>query len=330
MTSQADDIGQFISETLVEKERRSMRVARWCLIGIVALMLFVAGVLVAGACSLPGDGAGNGVPRSYSANGPVVVDNNTTLTWKQRSGVAVGDAMLLNDALTLIGHFNDVALGGITGWRLPSVMEAVTLLDFLIRWPAVDVPPFAGIVNQGTQGGPLAIDAFWTTASNLVVDEWGGGVGMPPSLQSFLRPVAGDAGGCLPPDHKAGVPYVVTADTVTDPITGLMWQRFNGDEQNIVTFNTEQTYVDAVNAAGLGGYHDWRVPNVIELYTIVDLDFTQPAIDQTIFGPTLGQLYWSKTQHTGSFTCGYGASFGIGMLFHDDRNRLHPVRLVRG
>lgn len=296
---------------------------------ILIILLCWAGAAM--ACSLPGDGAGNGPPLSFSVNGPVVIDNNTGLVWKQRSGAMTADALLLNDALTFVGHFNDIALGNVTGWRLPSINEAISILDFSRRWSAVDVPPFAPIVNKGTQGGPTGVDTFWTTAGeNLIVDEWGGGVDMPPAPRNFLRPVAGDTSDCLAPDHKADVAYIITTDTVTDSITGLMWQRFTGAEQNIVTYNTEAAYVDQVNAAGLGGYHDWRVPNVKELYTLVDLDSIQPTINQEIFGPTSGELYLSSTQHTGSFTCAYGVSFGIGQLFHVDRNSAHPIRLVRG
>lgn len=47
--------------------------------------------------------------------------------------------------------------------------------------------------------------------------------------------------------------------TVTDHITGLMWQRSDGGE---MTFEQALTYCDSLT---LGGYTDWRIPTGREL-----------------------------------------------------------------
>jgi hypothetical protein len=54
--------------------------------------------------------------------------------------------------------------------------------------------------------------------------------------------------------------------TVTDNITGLMWQQEPGDKMD---------YYDAVDAAddfSLAGYDDWRVPTTKELYSLIDFN----------------------------------------------------------
>lgn len=53
--------------------------------------------------------------------------------------------------------------------------------------------------------------------------------------------------------------------TITDNITGLMWSK--------KVDNEKLSLVDAVNKAktlNLGGYTDWRVPNIKELYSLID------------------------------------------------------------
>lgn len=53
--------------------------------------------------------------------------------------------------------------------------------------------------------------------------------------------------------------------TVTDLNTGLMWQQF--------LFEDKYSYEDALAAAdsfSLGGYTDWRLPSIKEIYSLID------------------------------------------------------------
>ncbi len=89
-----------------------------------------------------------------------------------------------------------------------------------------------------------------------------------------------------PPD--APVAYTVGTATVTDGVTGLMWQReeagsFGWDEAR--TFCTRLT---------LEGHSDWRLPTRIELVSIVDTSRFAPAINLTAFPPTT-QRFWTST-----------------------------------
>lgn len=54
--------------------------------------------------------------------------------------------------------------------------------------------------------------------------------------------------------------------------------------------NTD-AYITAVNAAGLCGHHDWRLPTVGELWTLRDFQRTQ-VVRAVI--PSLSGLYWSS------------------------------------
>ncbi len=69
--------------------------------------------------------------------------------------------------------------------------------------------------------------------------------------------------------------------TVTDNVTGLMWQKSpdtNGD--GIIEPSDKMTYDEAVAAASgitLAGYTDWRLPTIKELYSLIDFRGKDPS-----------------------------------------------------
>jgi len=80
--------------------------------------------------------------------------------------------------------------------------------------------------------------------------------------------------------------YAVSADalTVTDDVTGLTWQRSpdtNGDgsitKSDKLTWTQAQAWPATLNAAHYGGYGDWRLPTIKELYSLIDFRGTDPS-----------------------------------------------------
>ena len=96
------------------------------------------------------------------------------------------------------------------------------------------------------------------------------------------RPVAADA----PP---ASV-YVMTEKTVTDTVTGLVWQRIGGVAG--ARWNDANNYCGALTLEGQGG---WRLPTLIELESLVDYSRSKPAIEPTAFPRTLAMDHWTST-----------------------------------
>lgn len=77
--------------------------------------------------------------------------------------------------------------------------------------------------------------------------------------------------------------------TITDNVTGLMWEKSpSGGEK--LTWEDAMNGLDAFNEEKLGGYDDWRIPTLKELYSIVqfsgifnELTPIKPFIDTDYF-----------------------------------------------
>jgi len=135
--------------------------------------------------------------------------------------------------------------------------------------------------------------------------------------------------------------------TVTDLVTGLMWQKSpdrNGD--GAINYADKLFFDEALDSAAsfnLAGYNDWRLPTIKELYSLimfygVDLnpqatEGTIPFIDTGYFDFAYGDLgageriidaqYASSTIYVGSTMSGNRTMFGVN--FADGRIKGYPA-----
>jgi hypothetical protein len=115
--------------------------------------------------------------------------------------------------------------------------------------------------------------------------------------------------------------------TVTDRVTGLMWQTDPGEKR------TYPQAVQGVSTCQVGGHKDWRLPNAKELQSIVDYS-RSPATTQSAAVDPLFQTsrvkegeendyayYWSSTTHKrgGGGSAAVYLSFGKGYGWMTDR-----------
>jgi hypothetical protein len=112
---------------------------------------------------------------------------------------------------------------------------------------------------------------------------------------------------------------------VTDLTTGLMWQ--DNSDAKTVTKNW-QGAIDYCESLTLGGYSDWRLPNINELRSIVDYGRSYPAIDP-VFKNVSSSLYWTSTISKGDTSISWGLNFygGYDDFSYQDYNFL--FRCVR-
>ncbi|VAX11866.1 protein of unknown function DUF1566, partial [hydrothermal vent metagenome] len=98
------------------------------------------------------------------------------------------------------------------------------------------------------------------------------------------------------------------------------------------TCDTEK-FVTAVNAGGLCGSTDWRLPSLPELQSIVNRNSNQPTIDTAYF-PNTTFVYWSSSPIAKDSSYAWDVSFVYGnniyMHINSRRDNDKYVRLVRG
>lgn len=129
---------------------------------------------------------------------------------------------------------------------------------------------------------------------------------------------------CDPPASAVG-PYHPEEETVMDRGTTLQWQR--GDDGVARSWPEAIGYCDRLV---LAGHHDWRLPHIRELKSIVDLGRYAPAADQAF--TCQSSPYWSATTvavHQPA-KMAWTVFFGSGDDGWDEKDRAHLVRCVRG
>lgn len=140
--------------------------------------------------------------------------------------------------------------------------------------------------------------------------------------------------------------YTVNADnTITDRQTGLVWDRCTLGRSGTscsAGASTEYSWLgalEAVQAANTGnhlGYNDWRLPNVKELYTLVEVGCYWPAINTDVFPLTawIAFGYWTSTVEPAGYADdrAWVIDFDEGKLdvFYKNEQADLYVRLVRG
>jgi hypothetical protein len=124
--------------------------------------------------------------------------------------------------------------------------------------------------------------------------------------------------------------------TVTDNITGLVWQKCSMGQNNDSICSgtaTTATWVHAISyceALSLGGHTDWRLPNVSALESLVDFSRFNPSINTSFFPGTVGNWYWSSSSYVGNTSTAWFVNFSNGYVDYNVKTNGVFVRCVRG
>jgi len=172
------------------------------------------------------------------------------------------------------------------------------------------------------------------------------------NLKEITTPAVGSAFYGQNATYPGNTPkYVNNGDgTITDMVTGLMWQQSPDNNcDGIINYDDKVSYDAAVaGAAGyrLGGYTDWRLPTIKELYSLIEFIGLDPNvqatsssglipfIDTTYFKFGYGDVAAGDRIIDGNFvsatkvvskTCGESVDAVFGVNFADGRIKGYPT-----
>jgi len=293
---------------------------------------------------------------SYHENGDgTITDLVTGLMW-QKSPDTNGDGIInYADKLSYneaVAAPDTLQFAGYTDWRLPTVKELYSLIEF----SGLDPSGYTGTSTEGLvpfidtgyfdfaygdeSAGERIIDAQFATSTVYRSTTMEGNATMFGVNFADGR-IKGYPKDVLPGHSEAKRFYVLYLrgnqdygindfqdngdGTITDKATGLMWMQDDSGEG--MTWQEALTYAEETTFAG---YSDWRLPNSKELQSIVDYsrcpDATNSAAIDPLFhctsitneaGQTDYPYYWSSTTHASNSVVpgGYAAyvSFGRAM-----------------
>ena len=143
--------------------------------------------------------------------------------------------------------------------------------------------------------------------------------------------------------------YTKSSDglTVKDEVTGLTWEK--SYDSGTYYWAASQTVADNLNTQKYGGFSDWRLPTIKELYSLWNSSTGWPWIDTKYFTITYSSeqdlshaIFWSSDKYTGAMgnvsgetpgsELAFGVNFGTGHIkaYTSSVGPKHLVRCVRG
>jgi len=113
---------------------------------------------------------------------------------------------------------------------------------------------------------------------------------------------------------------------VKDPKHGLLWEDTPHVKETKVNYTQAKAYCKELD---LGGFHDWRVPTLHELLTIVDYRRYKPALKKPLAYVEDESSYWTTTLYIGDSGSRWVVNFKDGATSDASENYDRYVRCVR-
>jgi predicted small secreted protein len=249
--------------------------------------------------------------REFIKSSDGIEDISSGLIWQASSSEK---ELTLSEAKE---YCENLEINGLNSYRLPTAKELQELVNYQKRGPSLDseftdiksgVDSIGYWSSSNSKGFALwssfntGNDHFYTTQSNKHYVKCVDATNSKRKSANFAR-------------DNSGI--------VLDYNSKLSWQ----DNTTVDSKNWKEA-IDYCEALTLGGYNDWRLPNISELSSIIDLS-SSTKLDST-FKSTLQKVYWSSTSHVASSKISWGINFAYGTNSYHPKKEKKALRCVRG
>ena len=173
--------------------------------------------------------------------------------------------------------------GDIDGNGKIALSDVVGLLRFIYQRGS---PPVACAQSPGLEESFEAIEGHLETLTTILADRT-----LEDSVAMMESHLATIAAAVSAPPEEDPERFVDNGDgTVSDMVTGVMWEKRNDKDNENTTWQEAFEYSADLE---LGGYSDWRLPTVKELSSLVTHDWA-PELDPVIGLYSVIVTVWSS------------------------------------
>ena len=194
----------------------------------------------------------SGQEREYEINGDVVTDKVTGLLWKDS-----GQEGTRADASAVCKNLSTST----TAWRVPKAKELATLIKYDTLYPAIDDELKDVLLAGDTRANVWAYEYRYDSQEYAYFANFSSGKieNQINSMQYHIVCVSGV-------DSTATAKYQERGSYLEDSSHKLMWED-TSDNRVLLSYEAAIKHCESLT---LGGYDDWRLPNMSELMTITD------------------------------------------------------------
>jgi hypothetical protein len=271
-----------------------------------------------------------------------VADGVTGLIWEGKTddgGLRDKDNRYTNqgggagtDASGYVAAVNAAALCGHADWRLPTMLELHTLLDYSrTSTPALDPTwfPHTASSDHWTSDSTGLNNNAWT----LYPSPQAGAAQFLRTSSLAVRLVRGRLNTSSPRYSLATVPFGSDAaqNVVNDAVSGLQWRRcLQGQTWNgSACTGTLTVYNHRSALAAQDATAGWRMPNAREARSVLEINHAPPYLNALFAAPSMDVTWTTTADVSDPLNRAYVLNTQNGNVNTNNRSDFFPVRLVR-
>jgi hypothetical protein len=219
----------------------------------------------------------------------IVQDKSTGLVWHKDADLA-GFPLTWKEAFEFIQEINASRLSGVNAWRLPARKELFSLVSHQFVNPALpEGHPFINVFHG----------YYWTRteSARLLNQAWyvhlgGGKVYRGMKHGSYMVwPVSGQFADHYFMENR----FIADDDSFYDRVTRRYWYAGNKLNGRALTWKEAIRAVGKLNEMREADHGTWRLPNILELESLVDDRNHSPAFADGFSINKVQDGYWSST-----------------------------------